>query len=89
MPNKKPIDVAERLRNLRARLDLTQAQVVQGVMTADVLSSFENGRNKASTYKARNRLARGYRVSLTIIAGYIDGLATVEDVVLASAWRKQ
>jgi transcriptional regulator with XRE-family HTH domain len=77
---KAPGVVAERVRSLRRALGLTQARLTKhgGFAPAEV-SRIEIGRNKAGSGRVRQKLAKGFGLSLEDTFAFVEGRLSVAD----------
>ena len=75
-----------RVRALRTRLELTHDQVAErGGFDRSKMSKFESGENAATTDAALRELARGFGVAKEIVAQYLDGELTLDEVLVSPA----
>jgi transcriptional regulator with XRE-family HTH domain len=76
------VDVSERVRALRKRVDLTQAQVAEraGLDRVEV-SQIEGGKNSCGSWRVRAGLARAFGVRVDTVADYLDGAIGLQDVL--------
>ena len=81
--------MAQRLRELRKRLDLTQDEVATRGGFADrvEITRLENGWNLGTGAATRQKLAKAFGLSLEKAFAYFDGNLALDDAANACAHR--
>lgn len=76
------MEIKDRVRELRERLGLSQAQLAArtGELDQSYITKIEAGRNKVSTVKLREALARGFWLKPDVFSDYIEGRKTLDEV---------
>jgi len=77
-------EVKDLVKALRARLALSQESLEAasgGHLAREAVSKIEAGKNKCTSYALRDALARGFGIDFEVLVAYLDGRATIEDVV--------
>lgn len=70
--------VAERVRELREALDLSQEQLAErGGVTRTEISKIEHGHNYASSFAMRQSLATAFGLSLEDLGELLDGRTAI------------
>lgn len=81
MPVDEKMKRAQRIRALRESFSLTQQQVAErGLIPRELVSKFEGGVNAATTVDTQRALARAFDVEPEIIASYLKGDLSVDDL---------
>ncbi len=75
------VDVADRVRRLRERSGLTQAQVAEraGLERVEV-NQIERGKNSCGSWRVRAGLATAFSVRVSTMAEYLDGTIDLAEV---------
>jgi len=75
------VDVADRVRRLRERSGLTQAQVAEraGLERVEV-NQIERGKNSCGSWRVRAGLATAFSVRVSTMAEYLDGEIDLAEV---------
>lgn len=78
------MSVAERVKAIRERLDLTQVEVAErsgGAVTQDIVAKLESGKNKGNGAQTRQGLASAFGLTLDTISAYLDGKIGLDDAL--------
>lgn len=81
------VTTADRIKALREKLGLVQEDLVErtgGDLDRTEVSKIEKGKNKLTTYRMRDLLARGLGLSMEDLIAYISGTLSIEEAALRS-----
>lgn len=83
---------ATRIKQLREACGLSQeglAQATVGTLSRNYISKVEIGHNKASSFKVRTGLARGFGLTLEEMSRYLDNEVTIEATLYQRETRRR
>lgn len=78
------MEIKDRVRALRLAMHLSQTQLADrtgGELDQSYLTKIESGKNRASTVKVREALARGFNLDSDVFSQYLDGTLSLEAAV--------
>lgn len=78
------VEVKDLVKSLRTRIGISQESLAKasgGVLSREVVTKIELGKNKASTYRIREGLATAFGVSQHQMAAYLDGQMPIDELL--------